>query len=130
MNKIIETKIAIKKAGLLKFKGFMPTDFITIISLSFWSFKYEIMHPANVPNGKAINSQLGKLYADKIKNSNRPAPLLIINFIVLKDWLNHIIPRKTKVEIKTLLNVCRKMYQVKIINAFLKDLYWIFSKYK
>ena len=35
MNKIIETKIAIKKAGLLKFKGFMPADFITIISLSF-----------------------------------------------------------------------------------------------
>ena len=35
INKIIETKIAIKKAGLLKFKGFMPADFITIISLSF-----------------------------------------------------------------------------------------------
>ena len=83
MNKIIETKIAIKKAGLLKFKGFTPADFITIISLSFWSFKYEIMHPANVPNGREIKSQLGRLYADKIKNSKRPAPLLIINFIAI-----------------------------------------------
>ena len=27
------------------------------------------MHPANVPNGRAIKSQLGRLYADKIKNS-------------------------------------------------------------
>ena len=82
MNKMIETKIAMNKAGFDKLKGFMPADFITKISLSFWSFKYEIMHPANVPNGRAIKSQLGRLYADKIKNSKRPAPLLIINFIV------------------------------------------------
>ena len=61
----------------------------------------------------------GRIY-NKIKNSKRPAPLLIINFIVLKDWLNQIIPTKTKVEIRTLLNVSRKIYQVKIIRAFLK----------
>ena len=85
MNKIKVAKMATKKAGLLNFKGLNPTDFITKISLSFSSFKYEIMHPANVPNGRAIKSQLGRLYADKIKNSKRPAPLLIINFIVLKD---------------------------------------------
>ena len=36
------------------------------------------MHPANVPNGRAIKSQLGILYADKMKNSKRPAPFLII----------------------------------------------------
>ena len=116
----MEANIAIKNAGLLNCKVFIPADFITKISLSFWSFKYEIMHPANVPNGRAIKSLLGRLYEDKIKNSERPAPLLIISLIVLKDWLNHIIPTNTKVEIRTLLNVCRKMYQVKIIKVFLR----------
>ena len=81
----LEKNIAIKNAGLLNLKGFIPADFMTKISLSFWSFKYAIIHPAKVPNGIAIKSQLGKLYADKIKNSKIPAPLLIINLIVLKD---------------------------------------------
>ena len=114
-NKIKDANIAIKKAGLLNFKLFIPADFITNNSLSLWNFKYEIIDPANVPNGIAINNQLGILYADRIKKSDNPAPLLTINFMLLKDWLNHIIPTKTRVEMTTLLNVCLKMYQVKII---------------
>ena len=35
MNKITEPNIAIKNAGLLNLKGFIPADFITKISLSF-----------------------------------------------------------------------------------------------
>tara|TARA_B100001564_G_C20198988_1_gene471915 strand:+ start:219 stop:350 length:132 start_codon:yes stop_codon:yes gene_type:complete len=43
------------------------------------------MHPENVPNGIAIKSQLGILYADSIKKSDKLAPLLTINFMLLKD---------------------------------------------
>ena len=35
--------------------------------MSLSNFEYEIIHPANVPNGRANRSQLGKLYTDKIK---------------------------------------------------------------
>ena len=61
------------------------------------------MHPAKVPNGKAIKSQLGKLYKDNKKKSDKLPPLSIINLMFLKDWLNQITPIKTKVETKTLL---------------------------
>ena len=43
------------------------------------------MHPANVPNGKAIINQLGKLNDDKIKKSEKSAPLSITSLIILKD---------------------------------------------
>ena len=102
INNIIEDNNATKIAGLLIFRGLNPAAFITIISLSFSNFKYEIIHPANVPKGKAIKSQLGKLYAVKIKKSERLAPLLIIILIVLKDWVNHITAKKTIVDIQTL----------------------------
>ena len=125
-NKIADANMAAKKAGLLNFKGLNPADFITKISLSFWSFKYEIIHPAKVPNGKAIRSQLGRLYADNTKNSESPAPLLIINLMLLKDWVNHIIPTKTHVEINKFLNVCLNIYQDKIIKTFLKNYIEIF----
>ena len=85
INKIKDANIAIKKAGLLNFKLLIPADFITKISLSLWSFKYVIMEPANIPNGIAINNQLGILYADRIKKSDILAPLLTINFTLLKD---------------------------------------------
>jgi len=85
VNNIREAVRATKKEGLLNFKGLNPIDFITVISLSFSSFKYAIIHPAKVPNGKAIRSQLGRLYADKTKKSDRSAPLFIINFMVLND---------------------------------------------
>ena len=39
--------------------------------MSLSNFEYEIIHPANVPNGRANRSQLGKLYADKIKKSEK-----------------------------------------------------------
>ena len=77
------------------------------------------MQPANVPKGRAIKSQLGKLYADKIKKSEKPAPLFIIILIVLKDWVNHITPKKTTVEMQTLLIVCLKIYFVKIIKLLI-----------
>ena len=115
INNKIDASMATRNAGLLNFNGLIPAAFITRSSWSFWSLKYEIMHPAKIPNGMTINNQLGKLYAERIKKSDNPAPLLTINFMLLKDWLNHIIPTKTSVEMKTLLNVCLKIYQVKII---------------
>ena len=84
-NNIIDDNKATKIAGLQILRELNPAAFITTISLSFSNFKYDIMQPANVPKGKAINSQLGKLYADKIKKSERLAPLFIISFIVLND---------------------------------------------
>ena len=77
------------------------------------------MQPANVPKGRAIKSQLGKLYADKIKKSERLAPLLIINLIVLNDCDNHMTPKKTIVDMQTLLIVCLKIYFVKIIKLLI-----------
>jgi hypothetical protein len=43
------------------------------------------MQPAKVPKGKAIINQLGILYNDKMKKSERLAPFSIIKFMLLND---------------------------------------------
>ena len=67
------------------------------------------MHPTNVPNGIAIKSQLGRLYADKIKNSKINLPhkmmhkrnfVLFPLFEIQKNWTH---PDK-QIDVKTLIS--------------------------
>ena len=118
-NKIIDENKDTIIAGPLILRGLSPAAFITTISLSLSNFEYEIIHPANVPNGRANRSQLGKLYTDKIKKSERFAPLSTINLIILNDCVNHITAKKTIVDKKTFFIVCLKTYFVKIIKLLI-----------
>ena len=63
-----------------------------------------------MPKGKAIINQLGMLNNDKMKKSERWAPLSIINFILLNDWLNQITPKRTHVETKTYISEIINQY--------------------
>ena len=69
MNKIKDDNIAIKKAGILNFKLLIPAD-----SLLKFLYRFEASNMKSciqkIPNGIAIKSQLGILYADSINLTN------------------------------------------------------------